>query len=157
MAQSGIAGRRREQFQYLVGAAGRGLSANQALNALREAGIGIGRSEGLRLYKIAQEGEKQREEVAGYDPAAPIPRDSRFRWPSKNATGRAIVVKVVARRHINGEYFDLFHRTYTNDEITPQEAIDNAIDAYSEQKYADEFSIRAAVIWNVIQYEPAGI
>jgi hypothetical protein len=154
MARRVSPGVRSAQFSFLLGAAGRGLSANKALTALRQAGMGIGRTLGLKLYRTAKAIVEQRPAAAGLDWNNPIPDDFARDWPSARRGGYGVTVRINAVNHVTGNEIDVYHTTYTNTLITPAEAVSNAIDKYSEPKYADEFTMEYGVVSNVVKYTP---
>lgn len=148
-------GSRSQQFAFLLGAAGRGISANKALQALRDAGLGIGRTLGLQYFKKALAVVAQRAGAAGLDWANPIPEDFAREWPSARRTGYGVTVRINAINNVTGNEIEVYHTTYTQTLITPGEAINNAIDAYSEPRYADEFTMQYGAVSNVVSYIPA--
>lgn len=143
---------RTEQFKFMVSAAREGLSANATLKALRDAGQGIGRTEGLALFRQAKAVQDNRVAAAGLEWNNPIPEGFGAPWPSRVRTDLSVSVKLLIRNHVTGEYDVINHRTYNAEGLTPGEAIQNAYDAYSDHPYSDQFSIRSAWIDNVIQH-----
>lgn len=155
MARRVSTGTRSLQFAFLLGAAGQGLSANRALQGLRDAGIGIGRTLGLQMWKQAIANVAQKAEAAGLTWGNPIPQDFATPWPSARRGGYGITVQINATNNVTGQPIEVYHTTYTDVLITPGEAIANAIDKYSEPKYSDEFTMNYGTVSNVVQYTPS--
>lgn len=155
MARRVSTSQRSQQWTFILAGIGAGLSANRILAALREAGIGIGRTLGLQMVRAARAYFEQQSAAAGLDWNNPIPGDFATPWTSKTRTGYGVTVRIAATNNVTGDEIEVYHTTYTNDLITPGEAIQNAIDSYSDPKYADEFTMQYGHVSNVVEYVPA--
>lgn len=124
-------------FGSAVRAAKEGLSAGAWLRALQEAGAGIRRQVGLRLYAQAREVAAE----AGEEPLRPLNEVPSLEQmppsPTRNTEGVLQTVRLVYRERVTGNLRTVFHSTKSESGVTRQEAIDNAIDAYAD--HADEY------------------
>lgn len=110
-------------------AVGENQSANAWLAALREAGTGLRRQVGLRLYGEA----KRLAAEYGQEPqrnleAVPTFAESR-QWPTRQSTGVLQTVQLVYRERVTGRIVTRYFNVKTPQGITRGEAIDRAIAA----------------------------
>lgn len=115
----------------LVAARG-GMSANAFYRQLQTLGYGARRSEVLQLYGIAKD-IVTRSPNEPFQPLnqvpVPGPNDT---WPVKTATGIAQTVTITYRDRTTGTIKQTWYRTINPQALTREEAIAQAIDAYSQ-------------------------
>jgi hypothetical protein len=141
-------------YPFLLRAAAEGRSANAALSALAESGLGVRRQVGLRLYAearrtIAEAGEtplSALSENPGLGPLTPS--------PTRNATGVLQTVRVVSREKVTGNIRTHFYNVKTDEGITWQEAVNRAQDAYSANSEDYPTSLVAAIPSSAIRLTP---
>jgi hypothetical protein len=120
----------------LVGSALRaiseGASANRWLAALREAGAGVRREVGLRVYGQAKTLAAEYES----EPTRPLDQAPTFsemrQWPTRASSGVLQTVQLFYRENMTGRIVQRFYNVRTDEGISRQEAIDAAIDANAE-------------------------
>jgi hypothetical protein len=121
-----------QQFSFLLRAAAEGISANQALSALSEAGIGIRRQVGLRLYAEARRVTAE----SGEEPSRPLDQVPALAeappTPTRTRQGVLQTVTIFVRENVTGNIRALFHNTVSDTGVTRQEAINEAVDAYND-------------------------
>lgn len=112
-------------------AASEGMSASAWMRALTEAGTGIRRQVGFRLYGQA----KALAAEYGSEPSRPlnqVPAGPEVRsWPTRASEGVLQSVQVFYRERVTGRIVQKFYNVKTPNGITRQEAIDKAISAYA--------------------------
>lgn len=105
-----------------------GLSANQALSALRAAGGAMGRTPFLRLYGQVRAAIGNRPAMAGLDYGAAPGADVFTPWAAGEPGRYATVVQTFVRRPGSPEWEPRFTTVVTADPHSPQFAVDQARD-----------------------------
>ena len=114
---------------HALRAVGEGLSANAWLRSLREAGAGVRRDVGLRVYGQARQlAAEYRDEPTRPLDRAPTLEEAR-QWPTANSSGVLQTVRLFYREAVTGRVVDRFYNVKTEAGVTRQEAINKAIDA----------------------------
>lgn len=149
------AGEISQRFGYILGGIGRGLSGNQIIAELTTAGLSARRSTLLSLISTARDYYAKRVTVAGLDYNNPVPAEATTDWVSKNKTGYGFAVQVVARDIGTGGLKTLHYTAYSQTLLTPAQAVQQAIDAYSDQAELYRQKIEGAILANVVNYVPA--
>src|SRR6266700_6769650 len=107
-----------------------GYSANAFLRALGDLGHGVRRSFGLKVFGEAKA------LAAEYDLTPTrnmnqVPRWEETRaWPTKGTSGVLQNVKLFYREHVTGRIIESYYSVKAEGGITPQEAVNKAMDAY---------------------------
>lgn len=110
-------------------AVGENQTANQWLAALREAGTGLRRQVGLRLYGQAKALAAEYGQEPGRDlNAVPTFGESR-QWPTQRSTGVLQTVQLVYREAVTGRIVTRYFNVKTPEGITRGEAVNRAIAA----------------------------
>lgn len=119
-------------YTFALEAAGQGLSANQFLADLRAGGMGIRRAVGLELYGIAKRTLAETGSSAFSEPGV-IPDVTTFGATlTQGAEGFLQHVRLVYREQVTGRLIERHYSVKTETPVTPQEAIDKAVDGYSD-------------------------
>jgi hypothetical protein len=143
-----------ELFGSAVRAATEGLSAGAWLQSLKDAGSGIRRQVGLRLYAEARTVAAE----AGQEPT----RD-RFRapelsemgvTPTRSREGVLQTVRLVYRENVTGNLRTVFHSTLSDAGVTRNEAIQAAIEAYSAHSEEYQTKLVGAVHTSAVRMIP---
>jgi hypothetical protein len=114
---------------HALRAIGEGLSANQWAQALRESGAGMRRQVALRIYGQARSiaAEYGQESTRPLDQ---VPNRNEARsWPTRESDGVLQTVQIFYRERVTGNIVQRFYNVKTENGITRQQAIDQAIDA----------------------------
>lgn len=117
---------------HALRAVGEGLSANQWMAALREAGTGIRRQTGLRLYGQAKAlaAEYQQEPTR---PLNQVPAFAESRqWPTRQSEGVLQTVQLIYREKVTQRLVTRFYNVKTPNGITRGAAIQRAIEANAD-------------------------
>jgi hypothetical protein len=112
-------------------AARENMSANRWLKALHDAGTGIRRSIGLKLFAqatrlVAEAGEepfRPLEAVPEFTETAPL--------ATNGATGILQNVRLTYREAVTGNLRDVYYSVKSDEGVTRQEAINRAIESYA--------------------------
>lgn len=109
-----------------------GLSANAWLAALREAGSGVRRAVGLSIFGQARTlaAEYEAEPTRALD-RVPAFSDMK-QWPTKASSGILQTVQIFYRENMTGRIVQRFYNVRTQEGLTRQEAINQAIDANAD-------------------------
>lgn len=106
-----------------------GLSANQWAAALRESGAGLRRQVALRIYGQARAIAAE----YGNEPTRPLDQAPTFaearQWPTRSSSGVLQTVQLFYRERVTGNIIQRFYNVKTENGITRQEAINQAINA----------------------------
>jgi len=106
-----------------------GTSANTFVAQLREAGAGVRRQVGLRVYAAA----KALNAEYGQEPTRPLDRppspDEQRSWPVRSPSGVLQTVSLFYRERVTGNIVQRFYTVKTQQGISRGEAIQRAIDA----------------------------
>lgn len=138
-------------------AAREGVSAGKWLTSLREAGSGIRRQVGLRLFAnakriVAEYGEEP------FRPVGEVPDISETPpLPTRGATGVLQHVRLQYRDRISNQVRDVYYNVKSENGITREEAINQAIAAY--EPYAERYqtSLVGAVHTGAVRMVPVSI
>lgn len=128
------------------------VSANRWLTALREAGTGIRRAVGLRVFaearRLAAEYGQEPTRDTGKVPA----HEEMRQWPTNSAEGVLQTVRLFYREKVTGRVIDRFYNVKSPQGLTRQAAVQQAIDANvaNAERYQQEligaFHTGAAVL-----------
>lgn len=119
-------------YTFALEAASQGISANQFLADLRAAGMGVRRSVGLELYGIAKRTLAETGANAFSEPGV-VPDVSTFGSTlTRGAEGFLQHVRLVYREQVTGRIIERHYSVKTETPVTPQEAIDKAVDGYAD-------------------------
>lgn len=132
------------------------MGANAFYNELRTLGVAPRRSEALALYRTAKgvvsvEGNDVYEDPNA-NPASGVLRD----WPTKNATGIRQNVTLVYRDRATGEFSTTKYSVVSDNGITRNEAVNEAVAAYSDQAENYDQDLISAVHTSAFQFAPFG-
>lgn len=119
-------------FPAALIAAQNGMGANAFYRELQSLGMGARRSEVLSLYKVAagivaRSGEEAFKDIT----KAPSGNDIQP-WPTRKATGIRQTVTLVYRDNVTGTIKTTFYSTKSENAITRESAMSQAIDAYAD-------------------------
>lgn len=143
-------------FPSAIVAAKGGMSANAYYRELRDQGIAARRSEVLQLYKIAV-GVVSRVPEEPFKNQAAVPTGPEIgEWPTRHATGIAQTVTLTYRDRTTGQIKQTWWRGVTENGITRERAIAEAIDAYSEHAEEYEQDLIGAVHTSAYRLTPFG-
>lgn len=144
-------------FGSAVRAAREGLSAGAWLRALREAGAGIRRQVGLRLYAEAKAVAAE----AGTEPTRDTTRVPELSEMPPIATraeaGVLQTVRLVYRERVTGNIRTVFHTTKSTQGVTRQTAIDAAIAAYAAHAEEYQSELVGAVHSSAVRMVPVDL
>lgn len=119
-------------YTFALEAAQRGLSANQYLSDLRAAGMGMRRAVGLELYGLAKRTIAETGASAFAQPGV-IPDTSTFGSTlTRGAEGFLQHVRLVYREQVTGRIVERHYSVKTQHPVTPQEAVEQAVDGYAD-------------------------
>jgi hypothetical protein len=118
-------------FGYLLRAAQQGYSANRALSALREAGMGVRRGVGLEMYGQARRlAAEYGAEISRAQTDAPTAGEM-APWPTKGAEGVMQTVRLFYREQRTGRIVDRYYSVKSTYGVTRDIAKQQAIAAYT--------------------------
>lgn len=140
-----------------VRAAAEGMSANAWLKVMAEAGTGIRRAVGLRLYAQAKNiaAESRQEPLRALNQ---IPRLSQMPpSPTRGTTGVLQTVRLVYREKVTGNLRTVFHNTLSDGGVTRQEAIDAAIAAYEPHSEEYQNELVGAIHTSAVRLVPVAL
>lgn len=139
-----------------VQAVKQGLSANKFLLALREAGVGVARATGLRLYAAA----KSDLAAEGAEITRPLDRRPLAHeiqaYQAKVQTGFMQYVDVYVRDRATGEVFPVPYGVRSDVLLTRADVIATALDRYSVNAEKYEQAVLGATYTSTYMYVPAG-
>lgn len=144
-----------QRFGLILGGIGRGLTGNRIIAELQTAGLGVRRSTALQLISRARDYYEKRVATAGLDYNNPVPADTVTQWVSKNKTGYGHAVEVTVRDIGTGGLKTLHYTAYSRTLLTPADAVQQAIDAYSQHAEIYRQTIQGGILTNVVEYVPA--
>lgn len=124
----------------LLNALSEGLSATKALSNFREAGGSIRTQTWYKLAGEVRAAVANRDVVTGLDPTL-LPRDEHFTPWSAGSEGQFLYQVEVPYRDVeSGEVFRAPYSVITNRVLSPQDAIDEALDVYADnaEKYGQK-------------------
>ena len=143
-----------EQLSFMISGASQGLSGNQVISALREGGLGIRRQQFYRLWGTAQAIARE----AGLEPTRPLSESPNLTQvppvATRQAEGYLHTVRLVYRERMTGNQRVVYHNTKSDQLLTRQEAIDQAIAAYEGHSEEYETDLLAAVHTSAIHLVP---
>lgn len=143
-------------FSAALGAASRGISANQFARELQAAGAGARRSEVLNLYRIARDIHNQSGEEIFRDITQTPHANEIIAWPSRTASGIRQNVTLVYRDRTTGQLLRTYYSVTSASGIPRETAVGSAINAYASN--ADEYNqdLVGAVHTGSYRYTPMG-
>ena len=137
----------------LVAARG-GMSANQFYRQLQAEGYGARRGEVLQLYKTALN-IVHRTPDEPFKELGTVPSGSEVGiWPTRDKTGLAQTVALTYRDRTTGNIKQTWYRTVTPHGMTREQAIAQAIGAYSEHAESYEQDLIGAVHTSAYNLSP---
>ena len=116
-----------QRFSLILGGIGRGLSGNAIIKELQAAGLGLRLTTLRSLIQTARDYWAGATNAITADLNNPYTPPASSRWPSKTMTGIGYVVKVLYRDQGTGQVGQLHYTTISQTPITPQQAIDQAL------------------------------
>lgn len=147
-----------EAFGSFLGAAAtaarQGVSANQALKQLREAGLGIQRQTFLRAYKELTEDIRARGTLLGL-PLQGRPDSSMIsRFTSQRASGFQHIVSIYARLPETGEVQVRRVSVLSETLLTREQAEEMALTTHVTNNYSPELRVFGLALEQVKQFGP---
>jgi hypothetical protein len=138
-------------------AAREGYSAGAWLQSLREAGAGIRRQVGLRLYAnakriVAEYGEEPFRELSEVPSVSETPP-----LPTKGATGILQHVRLQYRERVTNNVRDVYFNVKSDEGMTRQEAINAAIEAYAPHSERYQTVLLGAVHTGAVKLVPVNL
>lgn len=119
-------------YTFALEAAQEGLSANAFLASMREGGMGIRRSVGLELYGLAKRTLAETGASAFSAPGV-VPDPATFGSTlTRGAEGFLQHVRLVYREQVTGRIVERHYSVKTQQPVTPQEAVDQAVSGYAD-------------------------
>jgi hypothetical protein len=119
-------------YTFALEAASQGLSANAFLTSMREAGMGMRRSVGLELYGLAKRTLAETGRSAFTEPGV-VPDPAGFGATlTRGAEGFLQHVRLVYREQVTGRVIERHYSVKTQTPVTPQEAVDQAVNGYAD-------------------------
>lgn len=144
-------------FGSAIRAASEGLSAGAWLRDLQESGAGIRRQVGLRIYAEARAVAAE----AGEEPSRPVDQVPELAHMPPVATraseGVLQTVRLVYREKVTGNLRVVFHSTKSSEGVTREQAIQNAIDEYSEHSAEYQTTLVGAAHTSAVRLTPVPI
>lgn len=142
------------RFSLILGGIGRGLSGNQIIKELQDAGLGARRQTLLGLITQARSFYAAQPVVAGLDYANPVPEDAVTSWPSRSMTGYGHVVQILTRDIGTGTPGVRWYTAVSDQLMTPAQAIQQAFDVNADAAQTYEYTMVGGILSNVIAYTP---
>lgn len=119
-------------YTFALEAANEGLSANAFLAAMSAGGMGMRRSVGLQLYGLAKRTLAETGASAFSAPGV-VPDPATFGATlTRGAEGFLQHVRLVYREQVTGRIVERHYSVKTETPVTPQEAIDQAVNGYAD-------------------------
>lgn len=144
-------------FPAALLAARGGMSANAFYRQLQSLGLGARRGEVLALYKEAQAIVSKTGDEVFADPAlAPTASELQV-WPTSKATGIAQNVTLTYRDRTTGEVSKTYYRVSSDEGVTREEAISQAVSAYSDASDRYNQDLIGAVHTSAYRLTPTGV
>lgn len=153
-----MAGDDQIRYALLLRGAQEGLSGNQMIAALRQAGIGMRRQQFYRLWGTATAAVRE----AGVEPTRPLDQvptlseSTPFPAGRKAEPGYLQTVRLVYLEPMTGKYRVVYHSTKSAAGVTRQQAITNAIDAYAAHSEEYETTLVGAAHTSTLRIVPEG-
>jgi len=144
-------------FGSAVRAAGEGISASAWLRTLAEAGTGIRRQVGLRLYAearrvVAEAGEEPSRALSAVPSLAEMAPIA-----TRSSAGVLQTVQVSYREKVTGNIRTVYHTTKSEHGVTREQAITNAISAYAGHAEEYEQTLLGAVHSSAVRMVPVDL
>lgn len=137
----------------LIAAKG-GMSANAFLRELQQLGIGVRRSEGLSLYKIARDIATHSPDEAYRDITQAPGESELLPYPTRKATGVRQVVTLLYRDRTTGAINRTYWSTTSQNGVIRETALATAVDKYAEQAERYKQDLIGAVHTGAYRYTP---
>lgn len=143
-------------FPAALLAARGGMSGNAFYRQLQSLGLGARRSEVLALYKEAKAIVSKTGDEVFADPTL-VPTAAELQvWPTAKATGIAQNVTLTYRDRTTGEISKTYYRVSSDEGVTREEAISQAISAYSDAMERYKQELIGAVHTSAYRLVPTG-
>lgn len=151
-----MASPRQLQYQLMLRAIRQDLSGAQTLRLFREFGLGMRTQEFYALWGQAQVVVRE----AGEEPTRPLDQVPTLAESAPVAAGPRAeagviqTVRLTYRENVTGKLRVVYHSTKSDEGITRQEAINNAISSYAAHSAEYETSLLAAAHTSAIRIVP---
>lgn len=132
-------------FPAALSAARGGMSANAFYREQQSLGMGARRTEVLQLFKVARGIISRTEEEPFRNRSVAPTQEEIGQWPSRTKTGVVQRVTLTYRDRTTGQIKQTYWATTNESPITREQAIAEAIDAYSEHAESYEQDLIGAV------------
>lgn len=142
-------------FPAALIAARNGLSQNALIKQLRDLGMGARDSEVRALYRIAQQTLQANPDEPFGDPHAIPDLATAHPWPTVSASGVKQAVEVTYRQKSTGTLITVPYQVTSENGVTRQEAINAAINAYSDRAEQYDQELVGAVHTKTFVLTPA--
>jgi|SRR6185312_342018 len=140
----------------LIAARG-GMSANAFYRQLQSLGLGARRGEVLALYRQAKSiVSKSGTDVFNDPTLIPSGQDLQS-WPTRSATGVAQNVTLAYRDRTTGEISTTYYRVTSEEGVTREQAVAQAVSAYSDASDRYNQDLIGAVHTSAYQLIPTGV
>lgn len=144
-------------FPAALIAAKASMSGNAFIRELRALGLAARDSEMRNLFKMAVGIVKKNKDDAFKDPTSVPSGDELTPWPTKSATGVKQVVTLAYRDKATGTILSTYYSVTSDTGITREEALAQAINAYSDHAEAYNQELIGAVHSASYQLTPVGV
>jgi hypothetical protein len=144
-------------FPSALRAAREGMSANTWLREIQSLGMGVRRTEGLQLFRIAKDAVVKAQDEPLRPTGATPTADEIGQWATKRATGFAQTVTLAYRDNTTGHISQVWWRQTYETPVTRQQAINEAIDAYSDNAENYDQTLIGAAHTSTYRYTPVAI
>jgi hypothetical protein len=145
------------QFWLMLRAVAEGWSGSKTLDTLRFFGLGMRTQQFYRLWATARAVNAE----AGLEPTRPLDQaptlDEMPPVATNGPEGVLQTVRLIYRERVTGNMRTVYHSTKSDQAITRQEAIANAIDAYATHSEDYQTDLVAAVHTSAIQLVPVTV
>lgn len=119
-------------YTFALQAAREGQSANQFLKSMSEGGMGIRRAVGLELFGIAKRTVAEYGNNVFAEPDVPSNPATFGSTLTRDSEGYLQHVRLIYREQVTNRLVERHYSVKTDTPITPQEAIDAAVDGYAD-------------------------
>lgn len=133
------------------------MSGNAFYRELQALGMGARRSEVLALYKLAKAITSHSGDEIVQDPTLVPSGTDLLPWPTRTATGVKQTVTITYRDKTTGEITQTYYSVTSPNGITREEAVDQAIGAYSDAAERYNQDLIGATHTSAYQLTPTGV